>query len=88
MTRTVRLEGEDGDPGTGVVTYTTTTAYEDAEHAVRDHRCARGVETLRKLDGLDRVIEETVDTDGLAPAPPLGLVTTRRLRRPRATRRR
>ncbi len=40
-TRTVRLEGEDGDPGTGVVTYTTTTAYEDAEHAVRIDRCAR-----------------------------------------------
>jgi YD repeat-containing protein len=37
---------------------------------------ARGVQTLRKLDGLDRVIEETVDTDGLAPASPLGLVTT------------
>ena len=35
LARTVTLEGEDGNPTTGVVTYTTTTAYEDGDHAVR-----------------------------------------------------
>jgi len=75
LTRTVKLEGEDGDPAPNQGPYATTTAYEDGEHAVRVTD-PRGVVTLRKLDGLDRVIEETVDTEGLAPAAPLSLVTT------------
>ena len=74
-TRTVRLEGEDGDPVTGVQSFTTSTAYDDAEHAVRTTD-PRGVVTRRRLDGLDRVVEETVDVDGLAPAPALALTTT------------
>src|SRR5262249_8598572 len=72
--RTVHLEGEDGDESTGVVTYTTTTTYEDGDHAVRVTD-PRGVATLRQLDGLDGVIVETVDTAGLAPAAPLALTT-------------
>ncbi len=73
--RTVRLEGEDGNPATGIVTYTTSTAYDDGDHAVLSTD-ARGVVTRRRLDGLDRVVEETVDTAGLALAAPLSLVTT------------
>ena len=46
-------------PGAEPRAYTTTTAYEDAEHAVRVTD-PRGVVNRRKLDGLDRVIEETV----------------------------
>ena len=73
--RKVHLEGEDGDPAPNQGPYTTTTVYEDGDHAVRITD-PRGVETLRKLDGLDRVFEETVDTAGLAPAAPLSLITT------------
>ncbi len=73
--RTVRLEGEDGDPATGVATYTTATVYEDAQHAQRTTD-PRGVVTLRTLDGLDRVVQETVDIGGLDGAPALALQTT------------
>jgi RHS repeat-associated protein len=73
--RKVHLEGEDGDPAPNPGPYTTTTAYEDPEHAVLTTD-PRGVKTLRKLDGLDRVVEETVDTEGLTPVPPLSLTTT------------
>ena len=73
--RKVFLEGEDGDPAPNAGPYTTTTAYEDGDHAVRVTD-SRGVKTLRKLDGLDRVFEETVDTDGLVLAAPLSLTTT------------
>jgi len=41
----------------------------------RRSRIPRGVVTLRKLDGLDRVIEETVDTDGLGATAALALTT-------------
>jgi RHS repeat-associated protein len=74
-TRSVRLEGEDGDPTTGTVTYTTTTAYEDDAHTQRITG-PRGVVSVRKLDGLDHVVEETVDVDGLSGAAPLNLSTT------------
>ena len=73
--RTVHLEGEDGDPAPNAGPYTTTTVYADGSHAVRVTD-PRGIKTLRKLDGLDRVFEETVDTDGLPQADPLGLTTT------------
>ena len=66
------LEGEDGEPGT--LTYTTTTAYVDAEHAITVTD-PRGVVSKQTLDGLDRMIEQVVDTQGLAPAPPLNLTT-------------
>jgi RHS repeat-associated protein len=73
--RKVHLEGEDGDTAPNPGPYTTTTVYVDSEHAVRITD-PRGVKVLRRLDGLDRVIEETVDVDGLAGAQPLGLITT------------
>src|SRR6185436_15954313 len=73
--RTVALEGDDGDATNPTVTYTTATAYVDADHSVRVTD-PRGVATLRRLDGLDRVVQETVDTDGLSPAAPLGLITS------------
>jgi len=73
--RTVRLEGEDGNPAPNPGPYTATAAYVDAEHAVRVTD-PRGVVTQRKLDGLDRVVAEAVDTDGLAPAAALSLVST------------
>src|SRR6266540_3150845 len=63
--RTVRLEGEDGDPTTGVLSYVTETSYTDRQHqvAVKD---PRGFTTVTRLDGLDRVAEQTVDSGGLA----------------------
>jgi RHS repeat-associated protein len=61
--RTLRLEGEDGDPG-AVPVYTTTTVYDDAQHAltVTD---PRETATHVRLDGLDREVERTVDPGGL-----------------------
>jgi YD repeat-containing protein len=73
--RLVHLEGAGGDGES----YETTTSYDgDAEgpHTVATVD-PRGVRTVRYLDGLDRVWKEVVDTDGLAPAAPLALETTR-----------
>ena len=75
LVRSARLEGEDGDPAPNPGPYTTTSVYEDGDHAVRITD-PRGVKALRMLDGLDRVFEETVDTAGLGPAAPLSLITT------------
>ncbi len=68
--RAVHLEGVGG----GGAVLTTTTAYEDQGHEERITD-PRGVVTLRKLDGLDRVVEETVDVAGLAGASALNLKT-------------
>jgi RHS repeat-associated protein len=59
--RTVGLEGAGG----GGASYTTATAYDDRNHAlsVTD---PRGHVTTSRLDGLDRVVEQTVDPGGLS----------------------
>ena len=61
--RTVSLEG----PGGAGAAYTTATAYDDRNHAlsVTD---PRGHVTTSRLDGLDRVFEQTVDPGGLSLA--------------------
>jgi RHS repeat-associated protein len=58
--RVVRLEGEGG----GGEAYSTTTAYDDAGHAV-SVTDPRGNVTRTRLDGLDRPFEMTVDPGGL-----------------------
>jgi RHS repeat-associated protein len=71
-TRAVFLEGEDGDPTTGVVTYTTTTAYNDTLHTQTVSGPRPGTQVRIKLDGLVREIERVVDPqdgdgDGQSP---------------------
>ena len=58
--RVVRLEGANGGP-----TYTTASVYDDASHAVTVTD-PRGNVVRKRLDGLDRPFEQTVDPAGLA----------------------
>ena len=53
--------------GVTAATYTTTSSYNDAAHTVSVTN-PNGVTTLTKLDGLDRVHEQVVDTAGLGLA--------------------
>jgi RHS repeat-associated protein len=69
--RSVALEGAGGS---GEI-YVTTSAYDDAQHAVRITD-PRGVVSVRALDGLDRVVEETVDVEGLGGSQALALRTS------------
>lgn len=69
--RNVHLEG----PGGGGAVYTTATTYEDTEHA-QITTDPRGMVSIRKLDGLDRMVEETVDLNGFGDVSPLSLTTT------------
>jgi RHS repeat-associated protein len=57
---TVSLEGA----GSNAQSYVTTTRYHDQEHTmtVTD---ARGTDTVTRLDGLDRLVEEVIDPTGL-----------------------
>ena len=65
--RVVTLEGA----GSSGETYTTTTAYDDTNHAVTVTD-PRNTATRVRLDGLDRTIERVVDPSGLALTTALG----------------